>query len=415
MYDAVTVNYQGRRELKTFSSDQVLRVLSKRYLKIIDEKQNFKISTMLPGGKWILCKFDYLRLIIFENEVAIFKSKYNSNQSAIDKFVEQLGNRISEEHRHDLPPQTPCCAKRAMLNSKSLLSGLSKSAFIPVQEPSFTRNLQTKHADPTIKKQASIDTSVLQLVPPTRAIPLENRSIQATVDDCSCFTTENLQNGVSAEGDVHELVPVVLPFSYLVLETVFKHIDEYYDGRVEEVRPEIASVMNGLNESNSDFLTKSRLTSLKHRFLNLEFKIKDIDELFKNILDWEQDEIAEFNISGIPQLNQKYIDLIEGYGKYLEETRDEIEKMGKTLEFSMRIIDTTIMMIRNKYAKYDIHLQIITMALTGGTFISSLFGMNLKSHLEDNDFTFYLLTFIILVVCLAIFIATRCIFFSSIK
>lgn len=303
MYDAVVVTNMGKRESRLLSSQNVLKVLSKRDLKIIDENRNFKISALISSGKWILCKFDYLRLLIFQNEVAVFNSKFNCNQQAINKFTDILLSRLKE--------------------------------------------------------------------------------------------------------DCEEQIECKQTFPLLVLETCLKHVDDYYDGLVEEIRPEIASLQNDLdNNMNNTGVTK-RLTGLQQRFLNLQYRIKDIGELFHDINKWEQDEILEFNISKNTELDQKYLDLIETYGKYFEETMDEIEKMNKMLDFAMRIIDMNILMIRNKMAKFDIGLQIITMSLTGGTFFSSLFGMNLKSHFEDNGYAFYSFVFLIIIFSITIFATTK--------
>jgi len=47
MYEAVVVNTLGVKQIRILTSENVLKVLSKRDLKIVDENQNFKISTLV--------------------------------------------------------------------------------------------------------------------------------------------------------------------------------------------------------------------------------------------------------------------------------------------------------------------------------------------------------------------------------
>jgi len=345
MYEATVINGRGDCKTCVLTAENVLRVLSKRDLKIIDENQNFKISTLKTGNKYILCKFDYLRFIIFQTEVYIFNSKQSNSQIAITRFLEQFTNKIREERDE----KTDGHERNGLLISNTL----------------------------KLSQQSN-----------------EAQGIEGTTSD---------EKGVSA-------------FSFMALEICLKHLDELYDTKVEEIRPDIVRIMEHLeNDNTGDDATKSMLTKLQHRFLNLQYKIKDMDDLFQDINSWDENEITEFNISGSEGYNQKYLDLFEGYGKYFEETRDEIDKMGKTIEFAMRIIDMNILMKRNKYAKYDIHLQMMTLSLTAGTFISSLFGMNLNSHLEKNDIAFYITSVIIISLFLTLFAISRCLFLKYTK
>ena len=56
-------------------------MLSEKDIKVIDEKKNFKISTLTTSSKgYILAKFDYLRTIILYDKVIIFKSSIENEK-----------------------------------------------------------------------------------------------------------------------------------------------------------------------------------------------------------------------------------------------------------------------------------------------------------------------------------------------
>lgn len=44
---------------------------------------------------------------------------------------------------------------------------------------------------------------------------------------------------------------------------------------------------------------------------------------------------------------------------------------------------------RNSLMLLDLKFSILTLAITAGTFVAALYGMNLKNFIEENDFGFY--------------------------
>lgn len=297
MYEIVIITNKGEYEHKVLSTHQLLIFLSKRDIKIIDEKQNFRISTLIPENKFILAKFDYLRTIIFQDHAIIFKSQNNIASKQIRTFINNICIRIKSE-----------------------------------------------------------------------------------TDD----------------------------FVLMMLDSILKNIDDYYDNLVEEIKPEVFEINNIINEGkNIKANLRIKLTQIQTKFINLRYRVKDIKELLQEIKDWNEIEVYSFNLTQKEELNDKYVALIDSYYKYYEENLDELDKLEETIEFMIKIRDTNILMTRNKIAKFDINLQIISISITFANLISSSLGMNLKNHFENNNYSFYIANIVMLIFIMSIFISTK--------
>lgn len=309
MYQATLLHNNGTREDTIVTTCSHLTMLSEKDIKVIDEKKNFKISTLTTSSKgYILAKFDYLRTIILYDKVIIFKSSIENEK--INRFIDNL--------------------------------------FVQLKT--------------TIQLKTNTDV-----------------------------------------------------FFKVILESILKHIDDYYDGQVENIRPDISSLNEVIIESQCNNSRNQLLTETQKKFINLQFRVKDIKELFQEINSWDEKEINEFNITRNPLYNESIRDLIDSYAKYYEETLDELDKMSKTLDFIVKIIDMNILTTRNKIAKFDINLQILTLAIVTATALSSSLGMNLKNHFEDNDYCFYIINIIMVTIALIIYFGVRYLFLRHIN
>lgn len=99
--------------------------------------------------------------------------------------------------------------------------------------------------------------------------------------------------------------------------------------------------------------------------------------------------------------------LIDTYRKFFENMDDQLGMMKNTLETLLKIIDINISEKRNDIARFDIKINIITLGISFATFISSSFGMNLKNHIENVNYSFYVANSIMIATVFIIYIYTN--------
>ena len=56
-----------------------------------------------------------------------------------------------------------------------------------------------------------------------------------------------------------------------------------------------------------------------------------------------------------------------------------------------KLIDISLANRRNKFAIFNIYISILTLSISGGSFLGSMFGMNLKNNMENSILAFYLI------------------------
>ena len=216
--------------------------------------------------------------------------------------------------------------------------------------------------------------------------------------------------------------------------------------------------------------TKYDFVNIQTQHINLHYKLRDIKDLLDDISEQDDEELAEFNItldnlnlhsispspspspsilslnnqhnhtnnftdiesinneeckihfseiskkySKISRSDTKHIhgdnlnieQLIDTYRKFFENMDDQLGMMKNTLETLLKIIDINISEKRNDIARFDIKINIITLGISFATFISSSFGMNLKNHIENVNYSFYVANSIMIATVFIIYIYTN--------
>jgi len=80
--------------------------------------------------------------------------------------------------------------------------------------------------------------------------------------------------------------------------------------------------------------------------------------------------------------------LLESFSKQVEEIVNEAENIQSNVQSTQEIVELILDSNRNALLALDLKVSIVTMGLGVGTLVAGLFGMNLKSHIEDNEYAF---------------------------
>jgi len=93
-----------------------------------------------------------------------------------------------------------------------------------------------------------------------------------------------------------------------------------------------------------------------------------------------------------PSDHQELEVLLESFAKQVEEIVNETETTQSNVQSTQEIVELILDSNRNALLTLDLKISIITMGLGVGTLLAGLFGMNLKSHLEENSYAFFIMS-----------------------
>lgn len=93
--------------------------------------------------------------------------------------------------------------------------------------------------------------------------------------------------------------------------------------------------------------------------------------------------------------------LLESFDKQVEEVVAETSQLHSDISNTQEVVELILDNNRNKLLALDLKTSIATMGVSVGTLWAGLFGMNLKSHIEEADYAFGVVSAIALIAVVA--------------
>lgn len=231
-------------------------------------------------------------------------------------------------------------------------------------------------------------------------LKIEN-SLRDKYNDVKKSTTKKK---IKKKTDKNDILDIYIPDELTVLEEIFIFISEKYEDITDNFIKDISDINEEfeIEEYKSDL--KNKVPLLNSRIIDFKYKVCDIKDKFNEILNWDDDDLEEFCI-GEEKNEEKLkstLNIIEtlflNYKTHFEDYDDKLSKMLNQLDLLIKKIDLQFADQRNKIATFNTKLDIYTLALTSVNLICSIFGMNLKNHLENNNFAFFVNISLIIII-----------------
>ena len=186
-------------------------------------------------------------------------------------------------------------------------------------------------------------------------------------------------------------------FHISILEYIFITIVDLLDNEFNKISMKFKKISkSGINNNFLD---------LQSSLVNLEFRVKELHSLTDDLINNKSD-LEGISFGKIE--NDKVEVIIENYNVKLEDIYNDIKKVVKEIDNIQKITNIRLAQDRNNIAKINLNLSIISFSFSIGAFTCNLFGMNLKNHIETNNYTFFLITFIsILIIAVSYFIQIK--------
>jgi len=169
-------------------------------------------------------------------------------------------------------------------------------------------------------------------------------------------------------------------FHLHLLEWFFSIIIEKLDNEFNLIFNEFSNIdPNNKYEINDNFIT------LQSNLLNLEYRIKELHSITEDLLE-DKEEFKSLTFdkcdNNIPE------ELIENCNLKIEDVYNDISKLVKEMDNVQKITNIKLAKDRNKFAIINLYVSFMTLSMSFGSFIGSMYGMNLKNYWEDNNYAF---------------------------
>ena len=192
-------------------------------------------------------------------------------------------------------------------------------------------------------------------------------------------------------------------FELKILDVMISHICIQYNNILDNFLSEVINLdkMLSLNNINISF---NNIVTLQNKIINFQTRVNDVKNVIEELLDSDED-MANIYISkeNNPITEHTEVEyLLENYQKNFQEILNEVSGMLKDIDIRQRILDLNFASKRNNLASLNVKLTLLSLSVSLGTIITGIFGMNLKSKLEDSFVAFIIIIFVIVVL---IFIA----------
>jgi len=174
-------------------------------------------------------------------------------------------------------------------------------------------------------------------------------------------------------------------FHLHLLESFFTIVIEKLDNEFNLIFSEFSDIdPNNKYEINDNFIT------LQSNLLNLEYRIKELHSITDDLLQ-DKDELKSLTFAEC----DNYIpeELIENCNLKIEDVYNDISKLVKEMDNVQKITNIKLAKDRNKFAIINLYVSFMTLSMSFGSFIGSMYGMNLKNYWEDNNYAFGLTFF----------------------
>ncbi|KAI0790465.1 Mg2+ transporter protein cora-like protein [Abortiporus biennis] len=194
-----------------------------------------------------------------------------------------------------------------------------------------------------------------------------------------------------------------LPYEFRALESVLLSVLSALEAEMVFIRNLVGGLLAEL-EDDIDHDRFRRLLHYSRRLASFQNRAKLVQEALEEVLEQDEDLAAMYltdKLNGVEREDDDHEELellLESFAKQVEEIVNEAESIQTNVQSTQEIVELILDSNRNALLALDLQVSILTMGIGVGTLVAGLFGMNLKSHLEEQDYAFLAMSVISMIV-----------------
>ncbi|KAM5541790.1 hypothetical protein V8D89_004519 [Ganoderma adspersum] len=188
-----------------------------------------------------------------------------------------------------------------------------------------------------------------------------------------------------------------LPYEFRALESILLSVLSALEAEMVFIRNLVGGLLAEL-EDDIDHDRFKRLLHYSRRLASFQNRAKLVQEALEEVLEQDEDLDAMYlsdKLHNVPRNAHDHEELevlLESFAKQVEEIVNEAENIQSNVQSTQEIVELILDANRNALLALDLKISILTMGIGIGTLVVGVFGMNLKSHFEEHEYAFYLMT-----------------------
>ncbi|CDO71150.1 hypothetical protein BN946_scf184845.g20 [Trametes cinnabarina] len=185
-----------------------------------------------------------------------------------------------------------------------------------------------------------------------------------------------------------------LPYEFRAVESILLSVLSALEAEMVFIRNLVGGLLAEL-EDDIDHDRFKRLLHYSRRLASFQNRAKLVQEALEEVLEQDQDLAAMYltdKRNGVPRYHDDHEELevlLESFSKQVEEIVNEAENIQSNVQSTQEIVELILDSNRNALLALDLKISILTMGIGVGTLLAGIFGMNLKSHIEEHEWAFY--------------------------
>ena len=190
----------------------------------------------------------------------------------------------------------------------------------------------------------------------------------------------------------------------IILEFIFFQVLKTFD-------KEFSVCFDSYLNLSDKYDINSSFIRLQTTLLNLEYRVKEFKNIPQNLLSNPEDLTQiTFGIVFVEDVEQ----IIENYNFKLDDVYNDISKLIREMDNVQKIANIKLAKDRNKYALFNLYISFISLSFSFGSWIGSLFGMNVNNFVEDSLYSFPMITGCSCIL-MTLIIFSQCYYLKNIK
>ncbi|DAZ98851.1 TPA: hypothetical protein N0F65_002576 [Lagenidium giganteum] len=358
-----------------------------------ENKYHCRFDPMLKNGRSLVLRFDSNGEATFE-EMSRLEVLRMTEQAAMVVVPEVSGGSVvgtPKALQMAMPAPQMCDVQRVHARDIRKLD----NAFSVSNEPAIT-----------IRKQA-----ILFNADPIRAIIMRDACLMFVPDGADSLLLmlkENFREMAHRDhDDAHG------PYEFQALEALLATLSRYFEADYEKTAPVISSTLDRLANGRVSAGELETLRVFKNTIDEFESQVDALRRVLMELLDNEEDLHLLYltKLHHQPQLlndlfsfdSEEAEVLIENYLQDIFSTRTKAALMQHRIQNTESLVMLKLDSMRNYLLGVDLIFSIVAIALGMGTYVTGAFGMNLNSHVQEENGWFwpvlYVTTSLIVVLC----------------
>ncbi|KAG2127903.1 uncharacterized protein EDB93DRAFT_1096300 [Suillus bovinus] len=183
------------------------------------------------------------------------------------------------------------------------------------------------------------------------------------------------------------------PYEFRAIESILLSVLSALEAEMVFIR----NLVGGLLAELEDDINHDKFKRLLHysrRLVAFKNRAKLVQEALEEVLEQDDDLDAMYltdkknGVSRNMHEHEELEVLLEFFSKQVEEIANEAENIEANVQSTQEIVELILDSNRNALLALDLKVSIATMGIGTGALIAGLFGMNLKSHMEEMPYAF---------------------------